>query len=300
MNQNISLHERAVHAALCFKKSDAELLGILIEVDQAREYERQGYTSLFLYCTQCLKLSESHAQALSSVAKKSREVPELKAKIDEGEIHLSNARRIVSVINGENKEAWLSKASALSQRDLEREVVREKPLAASGNERIRPLSDALSELRVFLTPAQEEKLKRVKDVVAQKRQENLSLAGTLEAVFDDFIKRHDPVARAERSESAQALCPGKVEAPAMVHGKRTARPAAVTHAVNLRDQGQCTQTLPNGKRCEQRRWVEQHHVIQVANGGMHAAGNLTTLCSAHHRARHHDIHPRTGTSSSGV
>ena len=204
MNQNLSLHERAVQAAQSFKKSDAELLGVLIEVDESREFEKQGYTSLFLYCTQCLKLSESHSQALSSVAKKSREVPELKAKIDQGEIHLSNARRIVSVLNSKNQEVWLSKASSLSQRDLEREVVKDHPLAAACNERIRPVAEALSELRVFLIPEQEEKLKRVKDLVAQKQQVCLSLAKTLEAVFDDFIKRHDPVAKAGRSKAARS------------------------------------------------------------------------------------------------
>ncbi len=79
-----------------------------------------------------------------------------------------------------------------------------------------------------------------------RSEETLSLASTLEAVFDDFIKRHDPVAPAERSEVAQAPCPGKVEVPAMVRGKRTARPAAVTHAVNLLGLSSTTFILEKG------------------------------------------------------
>ena len=34
--------------------------------------------------------------------------------------------------------------------------------------------------------------------------------------------------------------------------------------MNLRDQGQCAHTHPDGSRCEQRRWIETHHIRPVS------------------------------------
>ncbi|MGZ3709718.1 MAG: HNH endonuclease [Bdellovibrionota bacterium] len=62
--------------------------------------------------------------------------------------------------------------------------------------------------------------------------------------------------------------------------------SAEVHAVNLRDEVQCTQVSSDGKRCANRRWLEIHHLKPVSEGGKNEAGNLTTLCSAHHRVEH--------------
>ena len=41
-----------------------------------------------------------------------------------------------------------------------------------------------------------------------------------------------------------------------------------------------------GNRCENRRWLDVHHVVPRAAGGSNAPENLITLCSAHHRIEH--------------
>src|SRR4051812_12376221 len=118
-----TLHEEALKRAKNYRRSESELLEILIQIDEKKVYETLGYSSLHTYCVQALRLTDSHAYALTGVARKSSEVPELKSFIDQGELHLSNARRIVSVVTQENKKEWLEKAVTLSQRDLEREIV---------------------------------------------------------------------------------------------------------------------------------------------------------------------------------
>jgi hypothetical protein len=77
--------------------------------------------------------------------------------------------------------------------------------------------------------------------------------------------------------------PGRMER-VILSGKKPI-PAREKHAVNLRDQGQCTYEI-NGKRCENKRWIEMHHIVTRVAGGNHSAENLRTLCSAHHKMIH--------------
>ena len=63
-------------------------------------------------------------------------------------------------------------------------------------------------------------------------------------------------------------------------------PAKAKHIIFSRDQGRCTFIHPEGRRCEQARWVEIHHLHPRHLGGSDEPENLTTLCSNHHKARH--------------
>jgi predicted restriction endonuclease len=56
--------------------------------------------------------------------------------------------------------------------------------------------------------------------------------------------------------------------------------------VTLRDGARCTFRRPDGARCENERYIEQHHVEFVSDGGDNSKKNIATLCSAHHRALH--------------
>ena len=253
-----------------------------------------GYPSLFKYCVEALSLTEAHSYALIGVARKSREVPELKTLIDEGKLHVSNARRIVSAITPENKSTWLEKATTLSQRNLEREVVKENPQALP-KERIRPLTESRSVLTLSISSELEVKLRRVMDLLAQKTSKAPTMEQALEAAMDTYLDKHDPLRRAKKqlektSKSAQ-LCPGKVvadapsQAPAVL-GVRVKIPARVRHQVIARDEDQCIFVHANGKRCTERRWLHFHHRIHVAQGGPNTASNLELQCFIHHRLTH--------------
>jgi hypothetical protein len=53
-------------------------------------------------------------------------------------------------------------------------------------------------------------------------------------------------------------------------------------------EGRCQAKMPNGKTCGDAKWIDVHHVIEVANGGPTTPENLITLCRAHHRMWHDD------------
>jgi hypothetical protein len=64
-------------------------------------------------------------------------------------------------------------------------------------------------------------------------------------------------------------------------------PAEVKRAVWLRDLGRCAFVGTGGRRCEERRFLEFHHIKPYAVGGEGTVGNTALRCRAHnaHEAR---------------
>ena len=77
------IHSQAVAVSQRYRKNESELIEIIQKVEEHRVFLKYGYSSLFIYVTGELKLSESVAYNLIAVARKAREVPELKNKIQE-------------------------------------------------------------------------------------------------------------------------------------------------------------------------------------------------------------------------
>lgn len=310
------IHDRAVDAASRYRKAEAELIEILQQAEQHRVFLAKGHSSLFLYVVKELGLSESVAFNLIAVARKAREIPELKTEIQNGTITLSNARKIVPILSKENKSEWLAKARELSHRQLEKEVVKIRPQLATP-ERATYVTPSRVRLELGLSEKDMLKLRRVQDLFCQSRQRPVTLEEVLVALTQDFLRRHDPLERAKRhqvrkglrkvepdyskesideSASRQSL-PESVKTPVALqvehapmgakrgsHAIHVRKPisAELLHRINLRDERRCAFTNPKGERCKQTRWIEIHHKIPVSQGGMNASENLTTLCSAHH------------------
>ena len=65
-------------------------------------------------------------------------------------------------------------------------------------------------------------------------------------------------------------------------GRKTrAIPPAIRRALEIRDEGRCR--FPG---CENRRWVDAHHILHWARGGKTKVDNLVLLCGHHHRLVH--------------
>jgi hypothetical protein len=278
------LHEKALGLVGEYRKCETLLLEVLCEIDSCRAFESFGYANLFQYCTDALRLSEAQSYALIGIARKSREVPALKEKIEKGEIHVSNARRIVPILNAANQDVWLAKAEQLSQRQLEQEIVREFPRLEMP-ERMRPLNAERSELRMGISRDLERKLERVRDVLSQKKRAAVNLESALNELVDAFLAKEDPIEKAKRARL--------VARPNKETVGRRPLPAATVHQIALRDEGRCTAVLPSGQQCGARRWFHVHHLKPVALGGSNSLDNLTTLCEGHHRGVHRAGLPET-------
>ncbi len=141
-----NIDDKALAAALVYRQNEADLLGCIRDVNEGRVFEKLGYPSLYVYCTERLLLSDSVTYAFISVARKSVLVPALSEAVAEGKINVSQAKRIVSVVKPANAEKWIEKAATSKQRELEQAVAAELPAPEAGS-RVRSVGGGMSEMK---------------------------------------------------------------------------------------------------------------------------------------------------------
>ena len=273
------LHEQAVRLAKEYRQKESELLEVLIAMRKEGCFAVLGYRGVFEYVTVALKLGEAQAYYFQKVVLKSIEVPALKEAVVSGEISLSQARRIVSVVTHDTSKEWIAKASTLNQKQLELAVAEKNP-HAKVKERLTLVGPKLIQMVVALTPETEALLRRVKELESQRTKSAASWNDVICQMAEVFLKKNDPVQRAQRV-SLRTAKPRSMPKPG-----RKPIAADVKHEVTLRDGHQCTDSGPDGLRCQQRQWLELDHVVPVARGGLNTANNLRTRCAFHHRMRH--------------
>ena len=207
------IDQKALQISKEFRKYEVELLEIISKVDQYKVFRKMGYPSLFQYVVSRLKLSEAQAYAFITVARKSKEVPQLKESIQSGQLTVSKAKRITSVINSKNQDHWLKLAQTATQKKVEREVSLANPKAAIIEKMnyTNPLMDSKEtvqvkrvvprvKLEVGLSEKLMLKIRRVQDLISQKQKSVATLEETLESVMNEYISRHDPVEKAKRQK----------------------------------------------------------------------------------------------------
>ncbi|PIU00870.1 MAG: hypothetical protein COT74_02930 [Bdellovibrionales bacterium CG10_big_fil_rev_8_21_14_0_10_45_34] len=192
------IHINAVEKTAKYLTAEAELIEALDEVEKHRAFIRLGYGSLWTYCTEALKLSESVAASFIGVMRKSREVPELKAAIRAGDFSVSKARKIVSVITPENKQTWIELCKTLPCKKLEKEVVLVNPKEVV-HEAAKPVQENRIKLTIGVSEELYEKFQRAQDILCQRTQRPLSYEATLEQIVEFFVEKVDPIRKAQRA-----------------------------------------------------------------------------------------------------
>ena len=116
------------------RRTEADLVAHLGEVDARRLYLREACSSMFAYCTERLHFSEAEAWLRISAARASRQHPTVLAMLADGRLHLSAVACLAPHLTATNRDAVLSRAVHRSKREI-LEVVAElspKPDVASG------------------------------------------------------------------------------------------------------------------------------------------------------------------------
>jgi len=258
-----------------------ELLSLMASVDGYFHYQCESLRS---YALQMWKLPEYTAYDMVTVARKSLEIPAILAALKRGTSSLSKLRRICSVISVEDQNDWIEAAERCSSRELERLIAAARPEQAIKEGFIYRNEDRL-ELRVGTSEDTRDLILRIQDLLSQKENRAITIGEALKFMAEFVIERIDPVKKAERAASREKSGTCHVTAHPL-------QGAALTHAIILRDQAQCTHVDPTGQRCQNRRWLHTHHIQPRSQGGTDTLENLTTLCSQHHRMVHHKSRPR--------
>lgn len=268
-----AIHDRALYRAQKYLADQAELLESIIEADQDKLYEKFGLGYLTTYCVKYLGLDETIAGVLVRIARKSQTVPELKQAIMEGDVSISNARTIASVITCENHAEWIAKAKTLSKNKLEREVACLSPAKAKP-EKVRRIGGGRMQVVLNLSEEEYEERCRIKDLVSKSIGKSANDSEVEVAMMKVYRFHKDPVRKAERVAQRKSK------------ESAASQDVSPVHAVNLRDRGCCRAKLADGTECGETRWVQHHHILPKWLGGKDEPGNMITLCSAHHRLWH--------------
>lgn len=205
------IHARALYLSKVHRKVEIKIVEILLRVLEQKIHRQLGHPSLFDYVVKRLELSEAQAYALCSVAKKSRELPELKTALERGRLSTYKASRVISVVTPENVTDVISYAETSTTRDLEKYVARLRPQAAVPD-RVRALAQDLVHLQMSISEACFNKLNRVQDLLASK-QTGHGYAQVLEAALDAYLHAHDPLAKAKRAEEGKQKRQAQTDGP---------------------------------------------------------------------------------------
>ena len=106
---------------------EADLVAHIAEVDARRLYAREAASSMFVYCTEVLHLSEQEAYLRITVARASREHPMLLTMLRDGRLHLSGIARLVPHLTRDNREGILRRATHMSHRQIKELVAELEP-----------------------------------------------------------------------------------------------------------------------------------------------------------------------------
>jgi hypothetical protein len=247
LNQNEqSVHELALLRASRHAASEAELLSSIEEIDRLRLYEKFALPNISQYCKQYLKLSDTLTGFFVGVARKARVAPELKKAIEQGELSVSTAIQIASVITEQNQTEWVDKAKELTKRELEKAVATARPQKQKKS-RCKPVGENRNRFEFEASDEFVALFRRAQDLESQRTSTAATVEQTLVAGLEAYLNRQDPVRKAERAQKSKRPAP----APNLSREKPRRPPltARMRHELNLRDRGHCMLCPPGTHIC---------------------------------------------------
>jgi hypothetical protein len=288
----------------------AELVAHLAELDTRDLHLRAGYGSLFVYCRDALALTEGEAYARIEVARAVRRFPLILERLSEGAVNMTTVRLLAPHLTPENHARVLDLARGMRKAQVEElaarlaprpdvpAFVRRLPLprpapvgegtpspgpAAAAPMRfappppsdhrptVAPLAPYRYRLQVTIDGACLEKLRLAKDMlrhVLPSGDDAAILDRALTALLADLARKKFAAVDTPRP------------APGTAAGSRHI-PAEVKRVVWLRDLGRCAFVSEDGRRCNERGFLEFHHVTPHAAGGEATVENIQLRCRRH-------------------
>ena len=261
----LAIHHELVAVCRARRQAEHRLAVLLLEVHTGRLHEQLGHASVLDYAEHALQLGRRQARALLHIGRMLPSLPRVDRIFAEGHLGWTKVREVVRVAAQDTEEAWVARAAEVSSRELKALVADCLPgdpppthVGHAGSERTR---------LVFETASADVEL--IRDALCWMRADT---GRSADEVDDGALL----AMMAQRVGERVDMRPG----PTRGHLTHTV-PPATRRAVLLRDQHRCC--VPG---CNNRAWVDVHHVVPRSLGGGHNERNLATLCSAHHRVLH--------------
>jgi hypothetical protein len=274
------------------RKLNIEILHHLAEVESRKLYLARGYSSLFEYSVKELSYSESAAYRRISAMRLLKDIPEVEQKIINGAINLSTAAQVQTFLKAEKKQNISydksKKLDLLSSVEFKSSRVVERQLASLNPElrlleKVRPISENESELRLVIDDELKNKLQELKFFLSHIHP-NMNYRGLIAYLADLGLKKFSSRKFIDNSSSASQR--PATPTPEVNNVVSRFIPVVTRNKIWQRDKGCCSYIDPVTKRkCNSRYQIQIDHIIPFALGGKSLEGNLRLLCAAHNRYR---------------
>jgi hypothetical protein len=299
------------------RRTTAQLIAHLAELDARGLHLAAGYASLFVYCRDALRHSEHEAYLRIEAARASRRFPLILDLLAIGDVNLTTVKLLAPHLTAENHRQVLESARGRRKSEVEelaarlaprpdvparvRKLPASAPPATTPCQRPIPTPDvtppppaqvsappsatSIPSRPVVTTPLAPDRYRLQLTIggetLAKLRlaQELLSHAipsGDDAAILDRALTALLTELARKRFAATEKPRPGRPTAEGSRH-----IPAEVKRAVWLRDLGRCAFVGTSGRRCEERRFLEFHHLKPFAIGGEATVAGLSIRCRAH-------------------
>ncbi|MFL5393339.1 MAG: HNH endonuclease [Myxococcales bacterium] len=280
---------------------EADLVEHLAEIDTRELYLERAFPSMFAFCLGELGFSGDVAFNRIVVARLGRKLPAVIDALRSGRVHLTGLRLLARHLTQENHREVLADAAGKSRREIEELVARLAPRPPAADlirhvpdppatqeagaslvwqDReaavITPLSSGTFKVQFTASRALRDKLLEARDLLSHRGRKGL-FAEVMEKALDLLIEK------VKKERFAIVRKPRKK--PEDVKGRATSRalPAAIKRAAYKRDQGRCTFTDKNGRRCTETSGLQFHHADGFARTRKHELERVRLLCTGHHK-----------------
>lgn len=284
------------------------------EIDARRSYREAGYSSMFVFCEQVLKLQEQVALKRLRVARIARRFPVIFDSLASGALSLTSVIILKPHLTEETASELIAAAANKSivqvdellkcrfpRQDLTAKL---EPLPAPppmlGDEvsAHTPRASAADQLsaRTVVAPAPRSRVsplaedrfafqfsasRRMRDKFryAQELLSHQLLSGDMAEVFERALDQL--IAKLEQRKFGATSRP-RTGGPQSAKNPRHI-PVHVKREVWRRDGARCTFVSDDGHRCDERKFLEFDHVIEVARGGQASVSEIRLRCRTHNQ-----------------
>ena len=312
-----SLLTEAERLAAATRTSTADLVAALAVLDRRRLFLGLGYSSLFVYCTSRLHLTEGEAFNRIEAARAVRRFPTLLSHLSAGSLSLTAVRLLAPHLTTGNYDSVVKAAAFQGTRAVEKlvahlrpqppvpSVVRKLPTPAVAAEPVPPGLSLVAGMpaasQAQVTPAPPPAPVSHRPVVKPLSAAHYKVQVTFSTDAHEKLRRAqsllrhqipngDPALILERGldallerlmkqKAAQTDRPRRACRPSREHSRHI--PAPVKREVWKRDGARCVFEGPDGRRCAEDDFLEFHHVVPYARGGKATTENLELRCRAH-------------------
>ena len=270
------------------RDATASLIAHLAELYGRRLHEHAGFSSLFTFCTEALRLSEQEAYDRMSAAKVVRRYPDVLEMLASGRVSLTTIRLVAPHLTEANHQELLAAASGMGKRQVQELLAQRFPepdacfsvrrLPGPGGAftpapapMVRPLSPDRYHVTFTASGQTCAKLQLAQDLLRHALPTGdpaQIFARALDVLVEELVKHKYAATRVPRSI-----------APAANDSRHI--PAEVKRAVFIRDRGRCAFVGSQGRTCGERAFVEFHHLSPFGAGGRSTVENLQLRCRAH-------------------